>query len=527
MKNKIYNRFYYLLFLAVIFWQPIVVNAQVLIKGPYLLEPGKTEMFIRWESEVKKEYFVEYGENEYLDRKESAVLRGEKAGLFLYEVVLKGLQSGATYNYRVADANKKYKIAKFRTYNSEQENCHFVAMGDSRSNPDIFLNIINNVREDEPDLIISMGDLVASGGRFLEWNKYYFDVAKTIIDHIPLVSTLGDHEGGPDDGELFSYFLRKKKSYKKTWFSFDYGNVHFVSLDYRYPESKEMADWFVKDMSSSKAHWKFVFFHRPVYNLGGHRSTWGWDIWPDLFRSQHVDIVFAGHSHVYERFYPMKSGKDNTGWPVTYITTGGAGAGLYDVMKSSILAVAESVNHYVDIRINKDTLNLKAIRNDGSLLDELRIVKNGKKHNSDYDEMAKSQEVVNQITSFIKAASFSLNYLPLREYTATHFLNLKSFVNEDIPLRIELTEKSAHSYNMESYSGVLKNGTKLKIPIDIYSKADSISLSSWGRINPELRLKLTYKYNGKTETIIGGRAEYWPEDVLNYKDSEEWEKTNK
>jgi hypothetical protein len=367
-----------------------------------------------------------------------------------------------------------------------------------------------------------MGDLVAAGCKFPEWKKYYFDAAAGVIYHIPLVSTLGDHEGGHDGGELYSYFLRKEKSYEKSWFSFDYGNVHFVSLDYRYPESKEMAEWFVKDMRDSKARWKFVFFHRPVYNLGGHRSAWGWGIWPELFRSQHVDIVFAGHSHIYERFYPMKSLKDSEGWPVTYITTGGAGAGLYDVMQSSVLAAAESVNHYVDVRINADTLKLQAIRNDGSLLDEMTIIKNGEKHDSAYNAMVKPQEVVNQITSFVKAVSFSFNYLPLREYTADQNIKLRSFVNEDIPIQIELTKESANFYNMEPYSGVLEKGKNLVIPLDIYSKTDSIILSSWGSVKPALRLKLTYKYNGKTETIIGGAAEYWPENVLKYKDSSEW-----
>ena len=36
-------------------------TAQNVLKGPYLVEPGKTSMLIRWEMETKSDYSVEYG----------------------------------------------------------------------------------------------------------------------------------------------------------------------------------------------------------------------------------------------------------------------------------------------------------------------------------------------------------------------------------------------------------------------------------------------------------------------------------
>ena len=501
----------YLVVLSIIFISiPTFCIPQVLTKSPYLIEPGYTKMIIRWETDAATKCSLHYGRDGRLTREKQANLRAEKGGGYLYEVVLDSLKSEAHYSYQVSFGGKKSPIAHFTTFAKKQSTIHFVAMGDSRSNPDIFADIINSMQMDEPDLIISMGDLVAYGGSLAEWNRFYFDVAKNLIDHIPLVSTLGDHEGDDDEGELFRHFCRTDQPTEKLWFSFDYGDAHFVSLDYRHPNSDEMVDWFVRDMSASNARWNFVYFHRPCYNLGGHRSTWGRDIWPALFREYRVDIVFAGHSHQYERFYPMRPKQESDGWPVTYVTTGGAGAGLYEVMQHEALAVAESVNHFVDILIIGDTLKFKAIRRDGTLMDEFSISKKGKGHDPAYLEMVQPQERIDLLTGLASAVSLTLEYVPFERYAAPCTLTLKSCMHEELPFRIELTDESTQFYRMEAVSGVLGAQEEMEVLLSIFSNVDTITISGWGRINPELRLKLTYNYDLREETIVSGRAEYWP-----------------
>ena len=265
-------------------------------------------------------------------------------------------------------------------------------MGDSRSKPEIFKAISDQVNQLNPDLILSVGDLVGSGGYYNEWEKYYFGVAGDVINHIPMISALGDHEGDSDDGELFTHFLFPHKDYHKLWFSFDYEDAHFIALDYRHPYNEEMIEWFKKDMTASKAKWKFVTMHRPSYNLGGHRSNWGREIWPKLFRDYKVDIVFAGHSHIYERFYPTRPLSQSNSWPVTYITTGGAGAPLYEVVQDPALAFAKSINHFVYISLNKNQLDLKTYLMDGTILDKISFSKREKEYEESYSSLIKPQE---------------------------------------------------------------------------------------------------------------------------------------
>ena len=499
-------------FLLIIFlFGPKICFPQTLTKDPYLIEPGTSETTIRWEFDSKIESVLNYGLKDSMNERKQAKLRAEKEGKFLYEVILEDLKQGSQYFYQVSYGNEKSPMASFKTSSKNQSSFDFVAMGDSRSNPEIFASILENMKENEPDLIISMGDLVARGGDMAEWDTYFFDVAGNVIDHIPLVSTLGDHEGENDEGELFRHFLRTDQSTEKQWFSFDFGEAHFISLDYRHPNNSEMEEWFVHDISSSDARWKFVYLHRPSYNLGGHRSTWGRDKWPELFSEHHVDIVFAGHSHIYERFYPMQQLQDPDSWPVTYITTGGAGAGLYDVTQHGSLAVAESVNHFVYIEIKGKTLKLKAIRKDKSIMDELTIIKKGKGHDPAYNALVQSQRSVNFLTSLSSKISIDLNYVPFRDYTEPYVMTLNSIVAENVPFRIELDESSAESYRMDPVEGILKAWEESKVKLEIYSKSENITISNRGRMLPELRLKLEYTYDSIKEKIISKPAAYWPD----------------
>ena len=488
----------------------IQLSAQHVITGPYLIEPGETEMTIRWELDNKADFVMEYGKDISKTKRVDLNYRESKHGGHLYEVVLTGLKANKIYNYRLI-TREESKWFKFKTYKRNQGEITFVAMGDSRSNPDIFTKIMEQTKGVNPDFIISMGDLVAIGGEYGEWNKYYFSVVKDFVASTAIVSALGDHETNGDNGELFRYFLRKDETVDKQWFSFDYGIAHFISLDYRHATNQEMIDWFIKDITSSGKKWNFVYMHRGAYNFGGHRTDWGREFWPDLFNEYKVDIVFAGHSHLYERFYPVRA--ENHTNAVSYITTGGAGAGLYQSVKNkSVVAVTESVNNIVTIKIDGKSLKLKANRMDGSLLDELEIVKNRNGYNEDFEEQIISQVEINTITGFNSAISRSLSEIPLFKEAARYELNLQSYITKNIPYSLQLTDESAKTYVMEALNDTLQGYEKKELTLNIRRKEDMAVVQTRGRLDPELRFRLIYEYKSKKDTIVSKVIYYWPDN---------------
>ena len=485
-------------------------QAQKITKGPYLAAPGSSSLTIRWEADKKAKSMILFGENRLLNRKGDAKLIGTKSGLYLYESRLTGLKPQRKYFYQVICGDTKGVITSFNTAPLKNSPFSFVAMGDSRSYPDTFSTIMKQISKFNPGLIISMGDLVENGGKFKQWSSQYFEPAKSVIDHIPVISALGDHEGDGDNGKLFTYFFHPYMDVDKLWFSFDFGDAHFVSLDYRHPYDKNMIKWFKKDMAASKTKWRFVYMHRPCYNMGGHHSTWGRGVWPELFRKFKVDIVFAGHSHQYERFFPLRPSYQPESWPVTYITTGGGGAELYKVEQSDFHAKAASIHHFIYVKINGDTLLMRTYSLNGSLFDKLIIIKHNGKYTSQYSKLVKPQEQLDVLTMFLRAISFSINKIPLEDEPADGVIRLISVPGTgDISFRIFLSPESEKSYRMKPVEEILQKNKKLKIPVQIFSKGD-ITISKWGEIKPDLRLEAVFNILGQKKKILGGRIEYWP-----------------
>ena len=483
--------------------------AQSITKEPYLIMPGETDMIVRVETDGEISCTINYGFTESeLAKSSNGTLRGTKESHYLYEFNLTNLDAGKKYFYQVSVGNNKSDIQHFVTYKKEEKNIHFAAMGDSRSHPDDFEMVMQNVEQSNPSFIISMGDLVKDGGTFAEWDKYFFKVAKDVIANTPLVSVIGDHEGNDDNGELFRHFLKTTQPFNKQWFSFDYGDVHFIALDYRWPDSQEMLSWFVNDITKSTARWTIVYMHRPSYNFSEHQSAWGQDKWPKLFRDNKVDIVFAGHSHIYERFYPMAPSDEPNSWPVTYITTGGAGAGMSRPDIYDPLAKVSSKNHFVDVVVTGDTLKLKTIGKNHIIIDSLNIIKVGDTHNNEYLDLVQDQNMVNLESSFIRSIALKLHYIPTNSYDVPGVeLELNSTVSSEIPFTVKLADESINNYEMPEVGGVLPaNGSK-KVNLKIMGKVD-ISLGDWNKLSPNLKIKLVYTYNSEKDSLISIPAYY-------------------
>jgi len=109
---------------------------------------------------------------------------------------------------------------------------------------------------------------------------------------------------------------------------------------------------------------KIAFLHRSPYGSsrhGGDKRVRA-DLEP-LFARHGVDLVFAGHDHVYERMVPIRG--------VTYVVTGGGGRRLYPAGKGLLTACSRSAHHAVVVRVDGGRLSLEAVEPDGTGFDRV------------------------------------------------------------------------------------------------------------------------------------------------------------
>ena len=248
-------------------------------------------------------------------------------GLFTYEfpmnrhtVELTDLTEGATYYYRVGDAERGWwsETGSFRVADGS-ENVTFLHMTDPQSQNERQYNrawakVLESAFNEYPeaDFIINSGDLVDHGDNQKQW-AWMFNTGSDYLMNTYMMPATGNHEGMGTNATANFFALPgvpEQNTESGVYYSFDYNNVHIAvlnteDLDENEALSAEQIEWLKADMNASDAQWKFVMLHKALYSQGSHyadddvcamREQLG-ALMPDLG----IDMVFQGHDHVYMR----------------------------------------------------------------------------------------------------------------------------------------------------------------------------------------------------------------------------------
>jgi acid phosphatase type 7 len=117
----------------------------------------------------------------------------------------------------------------------------------------------------------------------------------------------------------------------KEYYSYNYANIHFVSLDsygtetannYRlYDVVSPQITWLKADLAANTQKWTILYWHHPPYTMGSHNSDSENELKfirqnvVPILEQYKVDLVLCGHSHNYERSRLMKG---HTGLEATF-----------------------------------------------------------------------------------------------------------------------------------------------------------------------------------------------------------------
>lgn len=306
------------------------------VREPYLQMMSSNAVTIRWQSEGEFSGVVYYGVRpDQLNKVQRETTVGEE-----HEIRLTELKPDTKYFYSVGNENKVdfkgddfwFKTSpEITSEKNDSKPVRFWVTGD-QGYPNIIQTQVRdamfswvkqhpraNINDPSLDLWLTTGDNAYRSGTNEQFQAGFFQPYKTILRNTPVWPIYGNHDARRwVFFDLFTFPTKAESggvaSGSEHYYSFDYANIHFVILDTAEGDldvDGDMLSWLKKDLKQTKQQWLLAFFHHPPYTKGSHDSDSKRDsggrlisvrtnILP-LLEEAGVDLVFAGHSHMYER----------------------------------------------------------------------------------------------------------------------------------------------------------------------------------------------------------------------------------
>jgi hypothetical protein len=282
----------------------------------------------------------------------------------LHRATMTGLLPGTRYYYRVGDEAGGYSAA--RSFSTLREaagatvplRIAFVADmgagGKSDATVESLAKLAASTGPDRIDLLVHSGDIGYADGNYRSWDVFMRKM-EPIAAAVPYMVSPGNHEIYFNFSAYRHRFVMPlDPTAQNMFYSLDLGrHVHMLAmnteaaLDFAYI-APEQARWIEADLArhaarpaAERPEWLIAAGHRPFYcsNTGGQDVKFG----PARLRSQaeallaptaagsvHVDLVHTGHTHDYERSFPVRDGvptANNYSAPTApvYVVNGAAG----------------------------------------------------------------------------------------------------------------------------------------------------------------------------------------------------------
>jgi hypothetical protein len=301
--------------------------------------------------------------------------KGPVETVYLLSCTLEGLSPGTKHYYQVETGGERSELSYFKTPPKETDEFTFVAYGNTKFGiPHAEIGSI--IDKENPDFIVNTGSLVNDGRNYWEWEETYFKPLAKVIDHIPVWPAMGgsDRRGSKLAESLFKLLFSLPGN--ELRYSFDYGSAHFVCLDsYRIVRNPEDVDWCEKDLANSKAFWKFVFTHDPMFNAGGHETKRGRERYAPMFQKCGVNMHLSGRCRFYQRFHPLYLPGTDRRSSIVYVITGAATWGLDDPAPNPAVAAAAKIRHYTFFSVQGARLSGRVMDVAGNVIDKFTIVR--------------------------------------------------------------------------------------------------------------------------------------------------------
>jgi hypothetical protein len=355
-------------------------QAPRILKGPYLQNLGPSSVEIRAEVDVALPAIVTLTPNPPTSADARAPQTVSDPASTMHVIRASGLTPGTRYAYsfKVGDTTATGELTTAPPPSST-EPFSFLVYGDNRTDDVAHATVVRAMMQTPSDFIVNTGDYVQDGASSEDWQSF-FDVERPLLRDRCMFGCVGNHEITDGAGANYLRYLGPRSDAHgdgdkpKLYGSFRWGTTRFFLLDAMEsfadgPERSWLDDELVRADAESDVKWRIAVLHHSPWSAGphgGNRRVISAGI-PALLAQHHVDLLLAGHDHIYER--GLAAG-------IPYLVSGGGGAPLYPIDHPlASTRKAESVHHFIEAVVSADAIRITAKRDDGSLLDRCGLLR--------------------------------------------------------------------------------------------------------------------------------------------------------
>jgi hypothetical protein len=318
-------------------------------RGPYLQLATPTSLIVRWRTDIASSSKVNFGTS--LGGLTNSVM--DNTLVTEHIIQLTGLTPNTKYFYDIGtnssvlqgDANNFFISP---VANGTQKKTSIWVTGDCGNNSTNQRNVRDQYAAfkgtNYTDLWLLLGDNAYNSGLETEYQTNFFDqykndmLKKTVLWPCPGNHDYANNATRQDDHNIPYYNIFSLPtsaeaggipSGTEAFYSFDYGNIHFLALDSYGRESNTFrlydtlgpqVIWLKNDLLANTKKWVIAFWHHPPYTMGSHNSDSEGELisirqnFIQILERLGVDLILNGHSHSYERSYLLNGhyGLENT-----------------------------------------------------------------------------------------------------------------------------------------------------------------------------------------------------------------------
>ena len=422
--------------------------SQTLTRGPYLQLGTSSSMQVRWKTSSMTETQLWLGSSPTSLNLYENNLTSDS----LHTVNITGLNPNTTYYYALGYGNNQvftdtaFHFTTQPTAGSTPE-MRFWVTGDCGSGLSYQISVAEKMEQylngKKLNGWLLLGDNAYSYGYDIEYQTKFFEPYQNFntIHQVPIYPSPGNHDYAGNATrridhnipyyDIFDMFTNAEMggvaSGTEHYYSYNIGNVHFVSIDSYGRDGSYLTlladtvnspqvEWLKLDLAANTQPWTILYWHHPPYSMGSHNTDTEADLVAirenivPILDQYHVDLVINGHSHSYERSRPIKnqlglettfdanihnmshsSGKadgspnscpyirssEAAGEGIVYMVAGSAGriSGKQAAWPHDAMYYSSTLAGSVLLTVHGDTLKSEWITENGDVLDNFQMIK--------------------------------------------------------------------------------------------------------------------------------------------------------